>query len=326
MARTRILTLNVLLGGEGREERIAEVLRRSGADVIALQEVRDNGLVPWLAGGLGMEAIRGEPSDGRDLGLAVLSRLPVLDHRNRRHEGMLRSHLRVTVRTRQGSPLRLHVVHLAARFGERAKGEARRTRELEAVLDDVAEEPPAPHLLVGDFNSLAPGDGLEATEFFRRMAALRRNGLLVRQSNGWMVPVTADGEAPSVEARWRAHGIDPRLLGGVPVLPWVAGPLTSVLPRSGPVDRMLGRMIERWTVPRLTGAGYVDCFRGLHPRARGYTCATWLPAARIDYSFASPDLAPAVVSCEVLGGRGRLGHEMAVTASDHFPLVTELSV
>lgn len=325
MPAIRVLTLNILLGGEHREEQIAEVLRRGGADVIALQEVRDNGLVPRLAESLGMVAIQGEPSDGAGLGLAVLSRLPVLDHRNRCHDGMLRSHLQVTVGARRGTPLRLHVVHLAARFGERAKGEARRLRELEAVLSDIAEQPPGPHLLLGDFNTLAPGDDLEATRFFRRMAALRRDGLLVRQPDGWMAPVAADGGEPSLDARWHAHGIDPRLLGGVPVLPWITAPLTSVLPQSTSVDRMLGRMIERWTVPRLTAAGYVDCFRGLHPRARGYTCATWLPAARVDYMFASADLAGRVVSCEVLGGRGRLGHEMTATASDHFPVVAELA-
>ena len=271
----RILTYNVLLGGERREERIAGVLARAGADLIALQEVRDDGMVERLAVRLGMTSVSGAPSDRGPLGLAVLTRLPIAAHRNRRHPGMLRSHLQVTVRPRPGERLRFHVVHLAARFGEKAKGEVRRLRELEAVLQDIAGEPRLPHLILGDFNSLSPGDHLEATRFFRRMNELRRARLLVRGADGWMGP--AAGAEEALDARWLAQGIDPRLQGGVPSLPWVVGPLTGLLPERPAVDRVLGRAIERWTVPRLLEAGYTDCFRHLHPRAHGYTCATWLP-------------------------------------------------
>lgn len=321
MPTVRLLTYNILLGGERRQARIAEVLRRSGADAIALQEVRANGLVDWLAGELRMTAVDGPPSDGGDVGLAVLTRLPVVAHRNHRHPGMLRSHLEVTLRLERGSLLRLDVVHLAARFGERAKGEARRLRELDAVLADIARTAPLPHVLLGDFNSLAPGDGLEATTFFRRMAALRRARLLVRQADGWMGPAAGEAER-SLDERWLEHGVDPHLQVGIPVLPWVVGPITSLVPESGALDRMLGRMVERWAIPRVLGAGYVDCFRHLHPRAHGYTCATWVPAARIDYAFASPEVVPRLVACDVLRGRGRGGD--VARASDHFPLFVDI--
>jgi endonuclease/exonuclease/phosphatase family metal-dependent hydrolase len=320
----RLITYNILLGGERREKRIAEVLKRSGAAAVALQEVRANGLVHWLAGELEMTAVEGPPSDGGEVGLAVLTRLPVVSHRNHRHPGMLRSHLEVTLRPRRAAPLRLHVVHLAARFGERAKGEARRLRELEAVLGDIAAAPRLPHLLLGDFNSLAPGDGLEATTFFRRMAALRQARLLVRQADGWMGPAAGEAER-SLDERWLAQGIDPHLQAGVPVLPSVIGPLTALLPESRTLDRMLGRMIERWAIPRLLDAGYVDCYRHLHPRAHGYTCATWMPAARVDYAFASPEVVPQVVACDVVRGHGRGGGEVG-RASDHFPLTVDVEI
>ncbi len=322
MPTIRLLTYNILLGGERRRERIAEVLRRSEADAIALQEVCANGLVDWLAAELGMAAIDGPPSDGGDVGLAVLTRLPVVAHRNHRHPGMLRSHLEVTLRPRRGSRLRLDVVHLAARFGERAKGEARRLRELDAILGDIAKAPPTPHVLLGDFNSLAPGDGLEATTFFRRMSALRRARLLVRQADGWMGPAAGEAER-SLDERWLEHGVDPHLQVGIPVLPWVIGPLTSLVPGSRTLDRMLGRTIERWAIPRILAEGYVDCYRHLHPRAHGYTCATWVPAARVDYAFASPEVVPRLVACDVVRGRGRGAGEVA-RASDHFPLVVDL--
>jgi endonuclease/exonuclease/phosphatase family metal-dependent hydrolase len=317
--RIRILAYNILLGGERREERITRILARSGADLVALEEVRDDGLVARLADRLGMTAVHGAPSDGGPLGLALLTRLPIVAHRNHRHPGMLRSHLEVTVRPRRGERLRFHVVHLAARFGERAKGEARRLRELEAVLGDIGGEPRVPHLILGDFNSLSPGDHVEATRFFRRMNELRQARLLVRQTDGWMWPESDD------DAEWLAHGIDPALKAGVPSLPWVAGPLTALVPEHRGVDRLLGRAIERWTVPRLLDAGYVDCFRHLHPRAHGYTCATWMPAARIDYVFASTDALPLVTGCDVLMGRGRAAREVAA-ASDHFPVFADLSL
>ena len=323
-SRIRILTYNILLGGERREERIATVLAHSGADLIALQEVRDNGMVARLAGRLGMAAVSGSPSDGGSLGLAVLTRLPVAAHRNHCHGGMLRSHLEVTVAPPGGERLRLHVVHLAARFGERAKGEARRLEELEHVLADIRGEAAMPHLVVGDFNSLSPGDHLEATGFFRRMNELRKAGLLVRQDGGLMGP-PAGGADESIAARWLAHGIDPDLQGGIPVLPWVVGPLTALVPERRGLDRLLGRAIERWAVPRMLEEGYTDCFRHLHPRAHGYTCATWMPAARIDYVFASTAALPRLRACDVAVGRGHAGRE-AATASDHFPLLADLSV
>jgi endonuclease/exonuclease/phosphatase (EEP) superfamily protein YafD len=279
-------------------------------------------LVARLAGELGMTAVSGPPSDGGPVGLAVLTRLPVTAHRNHRHAGMLRSHLEITVAAGRGDRLRVHVVHLAARFGERAKGEARRLEELGHVLADIRSEPPLPHLVVGDFNSLSPGDHLEATGFFRRMNGLRRAGLLVRQEGGLMGPPA--GAEETLRERWLSQGIDPGLQGGVPVLPWVVGPLTALLPERPGLDRLLGMAIERWAVPRMLEAGYTDCFRHLHPRAHGYTCATWLPAARIDYCFASPEVLPRLLACDVVVGRGHAAREV-VTASDHFPLVADLS-
>jgi endonuclease/exonuclease/phosphatase family metal-dependent hydrolase len=270
-----------------------------------------------------MTPISGPPGDGQGLGLAVLTRLPVDGHRNHRHPEMLRSHLEVRLRL-SGSTLGLHVVHLAARFGEPAQGGLRRGRELDCVLGDIARAAPGPHVLAGDFNSLSPGDHLEATRFFRRMAALRRAGLLVRRPDGLVGPAEPPaGEGPG--RGWLAHGIDPQVLSGVPPLPRLVGPLTALLPQSRQLDRVLGRMIDRSVLPRLLDGGYVDCYRRLHPRAHGYTCATWLPAARIDYLFASPEAAERLTRCDVVGGRSWPDRD-ATGASDHFPLAGDFSL
>jgi endonuclease/exonuclease/phosphatase family metal-dependent hydrolase len=327
----RVATYNILTGGVRRERLIRDVLARIDADVIALQEVSDVHTVRQLAEYLKMQVLIGEPSDpASTFHVAILSRLPVRTWRNRQHQGrMLRSHLHCEVETGGSSVpiIGIHCVHLAARFGERAKGEARRMRELTAVLSGIADEPPLPHLLLGDFNALSPGDEVSATAFFRRYNALRRAGLIVEREDGYMGPKArgAGADDAELDARWRAAGVDPRLDSGVPVLPRVVGRLTTGLPLSPALDRFLGRFIERWTAERIAASDYVDCFRRVHPRARGFTCATWLPAARVDYVFATPDLAPNLVTCDVVGGRGHADRDVGL-ASDHFPVVAEFDV
>jgi endonuclease/exonuclease/phosphatase family metal-dependent hydrolase len=307
------------------------VLRRLNADVVALQEVREVDHVRDLAAHLHMEMLLGEPSDpGSLMHTAILTRLPVRAWHNRRHYGrMLRSHLECEIETggRLLPVIGIHCLHLAARFGERNKGEARRIREIGAVLTDIAREPSLPHMLIGDFNALAPGDDILATSFFRRMNDLRRAGLLVVGPNGNLTPLVPDpsNDAGGLEDRWRREGVDPRLLGGIPVLPRVVSPLTMGLPVSHAMDRLLGRLIERWTVERLLNEGYVDCYRQVHPRARGLTCATWQLSARVDYVFATEDLAEHLTGADVVGGRTWPDTDAAV-ASDHYPVVAEFRV
>lgn len=324
-ARLRVVTYNILLGGHGRGDRIAAVLDRCNPDVVALQEANDLDLVRSLAQRLGMRMIVAKPNDASRLNLAVLSRLPVTRWRAHRHPGrMLRAHLvcELDVQARGLQRLRIHNVHLAARFGEKNKGEARRLRELEAILGDIARSGPTPHLVMGDFNSLAPGETVAATAFFTRMAELRRRGLLVRGLDGLVAPLeSADGDEELAEM-WREAGVDPHLHVGVPRLPWVVGPLTGVLPRSAAVDRVLNRFIERWTVPRMEEAGYTDCFRAVNAEDDGYTCATWMPAARIDYVWADAAMAERVTACRVVGGDGSPDPDVP-GASDHYPVVAD---
>ena len=325
----RVATYNILVGGTRREELIASVLSRIDADVIALQEVCNLQFLGELAGSLGMQAMVGEPSDPlAGCHIAILSRRPVRGWENRQHVGrMLRSHLHCDIETGWDSMpvIGVHNVHLAARFGERAKGEARRMRELTAVLEGIAQAPPLPHVILGDFNSMAPGDVVAATRFFRKLNELRRRGLVTVQPDGSIGPVPrSEGNDQAIDAAWRAAGIDPRLEAGVPLLPRIVGPLTVNLPVSHTLDRFMGRFIERWTIERLQRLGYVDCFRRVHPRAQGNTCATWLPAARVDYVFASPDVASAITACDVVGDR-RWHDRDAQVASDHFPVVADFS-
>lgn len=325
----RIATYNILLGGTEREEPITNVLRRVDADVVALEEACNLEFVTALADTLGMQAFIGEPSDPPpNCHIAILTRRPVRSWTNRRHVGrMLRSHLQCEIETGWADmpTIGVHAVHLAARFSERNKGEARRMRELTAVLEDIAEEPHLPHVIAGDFNSVSPGDEVAATSFFRTWNELRRLGLLVAQPDGLLVPeVPTEENARQLDDAWRRAGVDPRLKRGIPVLPRVVGPLTANIPVNPAIDRFMSRFIERWTVERLLRHGYVDSFRRVHPRAHGLTVATWTPAARVDYVFCTPDLARRLVACEVVGDR-RWPEPDAWRGSDHFPVVADLA-
>ncbi|HKR99607.1 MAG TPA: endonuclease/exonuclease/phosphatase family protein, partial [Candidatus Dormibacteraeota bacterium] len=283
-----------------------------------------------LGEALGMAVLVGEPSEPESImRTAILTRLPVRSWRNERHRGrMLRSNLHCELETGSSTVpvLSVHCVHFAARFGERANGEARRIRELGALLEDIERGPAMPHVIAGDFNALSPGDNLEATAFFRLYNRMRRAGLVVEGQNGYLMRRPRNGSNDAeVDAAWLEFGIDPRLDMGIPSLPKVVSRLTRGMPAHTTLDRFLGRFLERWTMERLAQAGYIDVFRRIHPRARGYTCATWLPAARVDYVFASPELAPHAVDCGVVGSRPWPDPD-AWNASDHFPLVADFAL
>lgn len=70
----------------------------------------------------------------------------------------------------------------------------------------------------------------------------------------------------------------------------------------------------RLAIGRLVDAGYVDCYRALHPRAPGYTYPAGAPWLRLDYIFASPPLAVHLAECDIVTGAA------TARASDHLPV------
>lgn len=78
-----------------------------------------------------------------------------------------------------------------------------------------------------------------------------------------------------------------------------------------------GRDIQRETIQIMREADYVDGYRQLHPADKGYTFPVWDPHLRLDYVFVPKAFANRLLTCEVISAN-------AATASDHFPLLSEL--
>ncbi len=74
----------------------------------------------------------------------------------------------------------------------------------------------------------------------------------------------------------------------------------------------------RWRiVPALKSAGYIDCYRRVHPIAPGYTYKLPNPYLRLDYMFASIEMSLRLHTCDVVYS------DEAALASDHLPVLGE---
>ena len=158
--RLRVLTYNILRGGVGREGLLAEVIAAESPDVVILQEATRPAVVERLARATGMTA--SGAVHGRSLGF--LSRVPIAEHRWVRPRWSQHAFLDIAPAEYD---LRIIGVHLSAVHA--AWTEARRVRELRSLLAVIAARAPSPHVLVGDFNTLAPGERLDVARLPRRL-------------------------------------------------------------------------------------------------------------------------------------------------------------
>jgi exonuclease III len=78
-----------------------------------------------------------------------------------------------------------------------------------------------------------------------------------------------------------------------------------------------GRRIYRWALARVLAAGFVDCYRALHPQTEGFTMPAGEPYSRLDYIFAHGGLAEKLAACDAL----REPASLLDAASDHYPVL-----
>jgi len=151
----RWLTYNILNGGTGRLDPLAETLAYLDADVVGLVEAGDPDGVTYLANKLGYTAALAE-SPTCALHVALLTRVPMerMVNCGVRHPRLNRAALEAICRI-DGQRVRIMVMHLMSGLG--AGFEAERLAELNWLLEDVARDEPLPTVLMGDLNSNSAG-------------------------------------------------------------------------------------------------------------------------------------------------------------------------
>lgn len=159
----RLLTYNILDGGTGRTEAIAEVINSCAPDLVLLQEATDPANVERIALATGMADCKAF----RRQSLGFMSRRPVASSQWIRPRISRHAFLEVVP---AGEQLVIFGVHLSAVHA--AWTEQRRVFELRALLRSVALHQDRFHVLTGDFNTVAPGDYLEVGKLPMRLRPL----------------------------------------------------------------------------------------------------------------------------------------------------------
>lgn len=159
----RILSYNIRRGGSGRERQIAAVIRSVSPDIVVLEEATQPDVVERVARDTAMAqwAARAGKS------LAFMSREPVAAYAV--HSPAISRHAFLEIAPAT-SAWRVFGVHLSAVHA--AWTERRRLLELRALLRAVAVHEPGPHVLIGDFNTVAPGDIFDVGKLPTRLRAL----------------------------------------------------------------------------------------------------------------------------------------------------------
>lgn len=156
----RLLSYNVRFGGTGREAQLAASIRAADPDIVVLQEATQPRVVERLAAETGLKIWAAHEG----YSLAYLSRLPVARHEWHRPRGSRRHFVEIEP---DGLGLHVYGVHLSAVhsfFTER-----RRMRELRSMLAWTGARETDFHVFVGDFNTLAPGELLDAGKLPMRL-------------------------------------------------------------------------------------------------------------------------------------------------------------
>jgi len=167
----RIATYNIYLGGSGRFDAILAVLSHLNADVIALTEADDAALVASLAERLDMHHIWAEGSGDRHI--ATLSRFPIVEwhiyNTPPLTQAVLETHLDLG-----GNSLTIYNAHFLPYL--LLPFEIRRWQAAGKLLKIIRANQPGPHLIVGDLNTIAPGDRVlqhKNPDRMRRIMALQ---------------------------------------------------------------------------------------------------------------------------------------------------------
>jgi exodeoxyribonuclease-3 len=158
-----LLSYNIRSGGLGREAQLARVIEKCGADLVVFQEATHPPVIERLATKTGMSMWAALPKHS----LAFMSRVPIARYEWHRPTWSRRRFLEIAL---EGTTFRIFGIHLTAVHSNWT--ERQRLRELKALLASIARHQTGFHVLVGDFNTLAPGELLDTRRLPPRLRAL----------------------------------------------------------------------------------------------------------------------------------------------------------
>jgi endonuclease/exonuclease/phosphatase family metal-dependent hydrolase len=299
---TRILTYNILMGAADRVDPLADMIGSVQPDIVGLAEAVRPDVVEKLGQRLGMQHIMSgcAPHSG-NWQVALLSRLPVVYSKTHiRPQALTKPLLEVCLEEPGGRQITVFVIHMAAAFSQGWAGDGIRRREARELLQIMAAKTGTPHVVIGDFNTLAPGDAFEASALLRYVV---------------------EQDERSKQNPAAGH---PYLDFVVPGPLRIFNPLLRLITRVPSLYRLFDGAASlyapRSSISLLRKAGYVDCFRQMNPWMAGFTCPAAAPAGRIDFILASPELAASLTSSQTLISGTSVSAEQA---SDHLPVVAE---
>ena len=154
----KLLSYNIRFGGRGRERELAQVIRSVAPDLVVFQEAIDTRVIGRLAAETNLPFWSARPEHS----IGYISRLEIAHHEWHYPAGAKHSFLEIVLR---GSEARIFGLHLSSTFSKWS--ERRRVREITSLLQSIQRHQEGFHVLVGDFNTLAPGEILDV----RRMPA-----------------------------------------------------------------------------------------------------------------------------------------------------------
>src|SRR5579864_2441453 len=146
----RILSYNILAGGEDRLPLIAGVIQQQQLDVVALLEARSRHNAEALAHQLGISLILGEAHNTNKDHVVWLSRLPVTRLENHNLPVFAKTLLEIEILW-EGTPVALFATHLKA--GQDQERERYRVNEMQVILQLLHTRSNQFHALVGDLNT-----------------------------------------------------------------------------------------------------------------------------------------------------------------------------
>ena len=147
----RLISYNILNGGVGRADPIAEILQAAQPDIVTLLEADDPNVVDRIANRLQMDVAQ---FAGKHHQAAILSRWAIRETINHalRRDALGNSFAQANIIDPSGKLWMIAAVHLHPHAT--LADEQLRLREIEAILRTMPQD--EPHLLAGDFNANSP--------------------------------------------------------------------------------------------------------------------------------------------------------------------------